>query len=284
MDNQIGKKPFGYIYVSFFPPTKGTPFERFYIGQKKFTEKNRYSFDPNYHGSGKAVYDYIKANPDSKIQTICLIYAYSQEELNVLENYWVSFKLMGKDYPDSFNLRAGGMQAGISEESRHRMCQKRLTEEQKANISRAKKGRPGHPATKETRDKLSKTLKGRCFTEETRARMSKAHIGCPGRPHSDEEKAKMSKALLNSKNVKRLAVVCLETGQVFESSSAAAKFYGASNNKNYIDINSVRGSILKCCKKMMKSTKSTGGHHWIFLDEYTTTKQQILIQSEFDIA
>jgi hypothetical protein len=39
MDNQIGEKPFGYIYVSFIPPTEDFPSEHFYIGQKILCEK-----------------------------------------------------------------------------------------------------------------------------------------------------------------------------------------------------------------------------------------------------
>jgi hypothetical protein len=39
MDNQIGRKPFGYIYVSFIPPTEDFPSERFYTGQKIFAKK-----------------------------------------------------------------------------------------------------------------------------------------------------------------------------------------------------------------------------------------------------
>jgi hypothetical protein len=69
----IGKIPYGYIYISFFPPTKRHPVERFYIGQRKFSKRNGFSFNPNYHGSGRAVYDYINANHNAKIRTVCLL-------------------------------------------------------------------------------------------------------------------------------------------------------------------------------------------------------------------
>ena len=95
--SQIGKIPYGYIYVSFFPATEKCPIERFYIGQKKLNAKAHWTFDQKYHGSGKIVRNYIKANPTVTIRTYCLTYAYTREELNRLEYYWVSFKIKGKE-------------------------------------------------------------------------------------------------------------------------------------------------------------------------------------------
>jgi hypothetical protein len=253
MDNQIGKKPFGYIYVSFFPPTEKTPFERFYIGQRKFSEKNHYSFDPNYHGSGILVRYYKKAHPNIKINTFCLMYAYSQKELNVLEHYWVSFKLKSPEYPDSLNLCSGGKQSGISEESR-------------AKISKALKG---HIQSDKTKIKMSKTMAGRKLSEETKTKISKAGKGrkvsketrkkmsriITGHRHSEESRMKMS---IN--HPRRRKVICLETKEVFRSTGAATEVY----------TNILPQSILRCCKKIQKSAR---GFHWAFLDNYLISKK-----------
>jgi hypothetical protein len=250
----IGKKPFGYIYVSFFPPTNKKPFERFYIGQKKFTKRNHYSFDPNYHGSGRIVFNYLKKNPNTIIRTVCLIYAYSQEELNRLENYWVSFKLKGKDYPDSFNLRSGGLQSGWSEETRKRMSQ-------------IKKGKPNTP---EQKIKISGSLKGKPKTESHKIA---AGIARRGVKHSEESKRLMRQKhleYLNKPGVKehlRLApkrrkdVICLDTMIIYISSMEASRQIKTTSD----------GAILMCCKKLRKQA---GGYHWMFLDDYLAQNQQ----------
>ncbi|MDR2408512.1 MAG: hypothetical protein LBE13_10455 [Bacteroidales bacterium] len=85
----------------------------------------------------------MKSKPKIKIHTFCLVYAYSQKELNDLENYWVSFKLRSKEYPDSMNLRPGGMQPGMSDETRLLISIKnkgrQRTDEQRKKISEGKK-------------------------------------------------------------------------------------------------------------------------------------------------
>jgi hypothetical protein len=273
MDNQIGKKPYGYIYVSFFPPTIKHPKEGFYIGQKKLSKSNKYSFDPNYHGSGVLVRKYIKLHPDSKITTVCLIYANSKEELDSLENYWVSFKIKGKEYPNSLNLRAGGNSVNTSEETAHK-------------ISKTLLGHPGHRFTKEERDRISKSHQGRSghkFTNIERSKISKAKRGCKGHPcsketrhklsvlhtglkHSEETKMKMSevrkKFLLShpeyrfTDHPKRRSVICLETGEIFRSSYAAHKAHS----------DAACGTILQCCKGV-KHYNTAGGFHWAFLNE-----------------
>jgi hypothetical protein len=228
----IGKIPYGYIYISFFPPTKRHPVERFYIGQRKFSKRNGFSFNQNYHGSGRAVYDYIKANPNEIIRTVCLLYAYSQKELNRLEDYWVSFKIKGKEYPDSFNLRSGGMQSGCSEETRRLLSRKR----------------PGRlPLTKEHKAKLSKALKGHSVSESTRQIKRQSQLEKWGNPDVRDH--------LWIANKKRKDIICLESGKVFRSSRDATKYY----------INTSASAIIQCCKGLRKRT---GGLHWMFLSDY----------------
>ena len=263
-DNQIGRRVYGYIYVSFFPPTEKTNFTRFYIGQKKLAKKNNYSFDPHYHGSGRAVQDYIKANPSAKILSFCLVYAYSQEELNALENYWVSFKLKSGEYPESLNLRPGGNQAGASKESRYLMSLKHKgipnTEEQKAKISQALKGRP---KSIEHRVRAGLARRGIKTSEEAKAKMRESRKRYLMRPGVKDR--------MRLINPKRKEIICLETSKIFASSCEAARFCATTSD----------GAILMCCKNA-KGRKTAGGYHWMFLDEYLISNRQSTRQALLD--
>ena len=73
-----------------------------------------------------------------------------------------------------------------------------------------------------------------------------------GKPKSEEHKQKISEAQKGSKNHKAKKVICLETKQVFGCIKDA---------EDWCD----KGNIGKCCKG---KTKSAGGYHWQFLDDY----------------
>jgi len=68
---------------------------------------------------------------------------------------------------------------------------KTLSEETKAKMSAARKGRPGKPQSEETKAKKSAALKGRPRSDETKAKISEAS---KGRTHSEETKAKIGAA------------------------------------------------------------------------------------------
>lgn len=257
----IGKIPYGYIYISFFPPTKRHPVERFYIGQRKFSKRNGFSFNPNYHGSGRAVYDYINANPNAKIRTVCLLYAYSQKELNRLEDYWVSFKIKSKEYPDSFNLRSGGMQSGCSEETRIRMSQSSKgrpnTQEQRMKISKSLKGKPKSEAHKIAAGLARRGVK---HSEESKQLMRKKHSEYLNRPGIREK--------LYLTNPKRKEVICLETGKVYTSSNEASRQIKTTSD----------GAILMCCKRFRLTA---GGFHWAFVENYNSDQRLEFSYKEF---
>jgi hypothetical protein len=223
-------------------------------------------FNPNYHGSGRAVYDYIKAKPNAVIRTTCLVYAYSQEELNRLEYYWVSFKIKGKEYPDSFNLRFGGMQSGCSEETRKRMSQSSKgrpnTPEQKVKISRALKGRP---KTKAHKIAAGIARRGVKHSEESKLLMRKKHLEYLNKPGTKEH--------LKLAPKRRKDVICLETMIAYISSMEASRQIKTTSD----------GAILMCCKKLRKQS---GGYHWMFLDEYLIRNQQsnILCKDFFEFS
>lgn len=68
-------------------------------------------------------------------------------------------------------------------------------------MSKGGQGR-GHPQSEETKEKISKALKGRTFSEE-----HKAH-------------------LKDSTKKSRKQIICIETGIIYESISAAARMIG----------------------------------------------------------
>ena len=96
---------------------------------------------------------------------------------------------------------------------------------------------------------------GRKHTDEEKKKMSKNHgkyFGESnhyyGKHHSEEIRKKMSD---NSKTKKK--VICLETGEVFDSLTKAADFAGVS-----------KSAIMRACKGMCKSS---GGYHWEYYEK-----------------
>jgi group I intron endonuclease len=123
----------------------------------------------------------------------------------------------------------------LSKEHRHKM-----------SISRT-----GRVCTKETRNKISDALTGIKRTDETRQKLRESHIGIE---ISQEQRKKMAEG-----NYKK--VVCITTGEVFESLKDAAKVVGV----NYTN-------ITNCCRGRQKHAgrdKETGElFEWKYLDEY----------------
>lgn len=170
-----------------------------YIGQTKKTIQKRWKEHINSkkrQALHLAIQKYGIKN--FKIEQIAI--AQNQEELNQLE-----FDLINKHNtmaPSGYNLRSGGMQCGISEETRQKKLDwykthknpqlgKKLTEEHKRKISEANKNRV---VSETTRKKISMSQKGkiisqrqreivsisnktRKITEETRVRLRISHIG-----------------------------------------------------------------------------------------------------------
>lgn len=94
------------------------------------------------------------------------------EKLIEREQFWINnYKLRGEIL---YNINPiAGSQLG-----------RKFTEEQKNNLSKAKKGQPawnkGISPSKETREKISKKLKGKTLVEETKKKMSASRKGRRG--------------------------------------------------------------------------------------------------------
>lgn len=95
--------------------------------------------------------------------------------------------------------------------------------------------------TKESKEKMSKKATGRIISEETKKKMSEAH---------------KSKRKYNARKVK-----CVETGEIFETITAAANFYGLKI-----------GCIQSVCRG---KSKATGGYKWKYVNEM----EEILCQN-----
>ena len=200
----------------------------------------------------------------------------SLEELNKKEQELI--KELNTLSPNGYNLRIGGENHIISEESRLRMSQaqsgenhhmfgkhhsketiekmskaskgKVKSEEHRKNLSEAKKG---HKLSEETKAKMSASKIGVPKTEETKKRMSKAFKGIP-RPKSKEwcenQSLKMTGRVHSEESKKKMAeskkkkVICNETNTVYPSISEAA----ASLNCHPDNLKKYLSGKYKACK------------------------------------
>lgn len=107
----------------------------------------------------------------------------NRELLNEREIYWIDY-YGTLDPSKGYNRARGGGAVSwhVSSETRHKIS---------VGISRAKRGKPGHPQPDSFKLRMSKIMKGRTFSEETRRRMSNS---ARGKVLSDNTKRKLSKA------------------------------------------------------------------------------------------
>lgn len=102
-----------------------------------------------------------------------------------------------------------------------------MTEETKRKISDSNKGKT---VSAEARKKIGMASKNRYYSPEIRKKMSEAQ---KGRTVSKETRAKMSRAWSGKKgklNNRAKPVVCLNTGEIFESTTEAAQKLGLTQN------------------------------------------------------
>mgnify|MGYP003489713547 CR=1 FL=1 len=98
----------------------------------------------------------------------------------------------------------------------------------------------------ETRLKISKSNKGKVFsddhklklsierrkrvtTDETKEKMSESHKGKTGKKHTQESKDKISNSLSGKVSKKRVKIICLNTGEIYNSIIEASNILGISN-------------------------------------------------------
>lgn len=146
---------------------------------------------------------------------------------------------------NGYNLETGGgANKRMSEESRRKMSasltgrkRKPMSDEARRKISEARRGKKMPPRSEETRRKLSEALKGRTFSPEHCANISRSKMG----------------VYAGKNNPRARAVLCVETGVVFDTIKDAGVFTGGSPK-----------NICSCCRGKLKTS---GGYHWRYVDE-----------------
>ena len=160
----------------------------------------------------------------------------------------------------------------IGEANSEALKGKKLSEEHKKNISESKKGKK---RSEETKQKISESSKGKKMSDEAKIKMSESHKGQipwnkgketseeskrknseahKGKKCSEDTKRKMSEA--QAKNKK--AVICITTGETFDSISEAAIHYKVA-----------KGNISHCCNGIYKHAGKLNGIklQWEYLED-----------------
>lgn len=260
-----------------------------YIGQKTFNKGHK-----TYLGSGirltRAIKKYGRENFSRDIIELCS----SREDLNEREKYWISYydALNDENY---YNLCIGGFGTSghrISEETRHKMRNKVISDESRLKMSESAKNRK--PMSEETRKKLSKSHKNQVnkphyhseetkkklselkkgkapykMTDEIRKNMSKAH-----KPMSEEARKNMSKAhkgrIITEEEKQKISASLknhIVTQETRDKLSIPIVQYDLDGNfiKNWSSIKSVKEggygeeSVRSCCKGNRQTYK---GYIW----------------------
>lgn len=182
-------KPYGFIYI-----TTNKVNNKKYIGQHKILNN---SLDDAYLGSGTYLTNAIKKYGRDNFHREIIKYANSEEELNELEEYYIS-KHDATKSKDYYNIHAGGKGgskfAGWSEKRLNR-----FKAEQSKRMAGEGNPRFGVKMDDSTKDKIRQArfdnpapYKTEEFIEKMKIVTSGENNGMYGRKHSEESKKKMS--------------------------------------------------------------------------------------------
>lgn len=249
---QLGK-PYGFIYL-----TTNLVNGKKYIGKKKFVGNWR-----TYLGSGVLISRAIKKYGRENFHRDIIHIAFSEQELNALEKQCIANHNACEDR-NYYNVATGGdggnTLAGKSEEEMLEFKNK-CSENNKGDKnywygkSEKLKGENnpfyGRKHSEETRRKLSETRKGRVPPEEARRNMSLAQRKRYAKEGTKKLKSAKRKDATGIKAKRK--VICLTTGEQFDSISEASRKTGIS-----------RTNINDCCRGKLKSA---GKMKWAYLDE-----------------
>lgn len=215
---------------------------KIYIGQTIRTLKERWKNHKEQAKSGKrcrAIHHAIRKYGIENFTVEQIDLAVSQEELNEKERYWIEF-YDSTNRDKGYNLTDGGNYFKMVESVKIK-----ISEFAKTRIG-DKNPRYGVPMTLENRLKISAVNKLRTGEKNS----------FYGKHHTEEAKQKMRgkrPSITGAKNPKAKRVLCVETGEVFESGALAAKA-----------MNVYYGSVRKCCQG---NRKTAGGYHWQYIDK-----------------
>lgn len=201
-----------------------TPSGKIYIGLTCQKSNSRWANGNGYKGSPH-FYAAVKKYGWDNIEHSILVENLSKREATWLEKYLIRYYCSdNKMY--GYNLTAGG-EGSLG---------RKRTEETKAKW---REKMAGHNTSEETRKKISNSLMGHYVSEESKAKMSASHMkpkkervikknlvrsregsnnSFYGKHHSENTKRQIA-----LHNANRKSVLCIETGEVYESISTLAK-------------------------------------------------------------
>ena len=120
------------------------------------------------------------------------------------------------------------------------------------NKTEGGQGTPGHKLSDASKEKLRRANLGKRMSEDVKRKIS---MGAHGRAVSAETRRKISDAKKKSNvgaAIRSRAVVCIETGQTFQSSREAGRWLGSTN------------CVSKAC---LDPGKTIRGYHFAFADD-----------------
>lgn len=166
------------------------------------------------------------------------------EEACERERYYISY-FHSLTTECGYNLENGGrVNCRMSQETKDKISKTLTgrkgtphTEESKRKLSEATRGKKSPPRSEEYRKKLSESLKGRVFTEEHCRHISEGKKGTQA----------------GKNNPRARKVRCVELDIVFDTIKEAGEFVKGSP-KNIISV---------CAGRL----KTSGGYHWMYVEE-----------------
>ena len=231
-----------------------SPEGKSYIGVTGRALKTRWANGKKYHNC-RAIEEAINRFGWDSFKKELLESGLERDEAYEREHYWVTyFKSNEKEH--GYNLTNGGIRGDIHfEETKKRIARQHIgtkaSEETKKLLSEIAKNRL--PMSQETKDKLSKANKGRKLnlTPEQRQKRSEHSRALV---LSEESRRKIGQSEIGN-TYRRIPIMCVETGEVFETQYDASLSLGLSKN-------AIAASLHYGCK--------CGGYHWKQLKQNRT--------------